>query len=604
MRNIDKQSYKTQYHFKDRYPSILSKGEEYPSLEQDPKINFTITKNNERSNVEIEKDEVVLDPTLKALFKARGKKHSGGGIDVLLKPESFIFSDDPSLHITEKEHKLFEFKLGGKFKKQKSTPADVLKRNVDIEHYNKMTANITDPKKDDIAKRSSALMLQKYLETVGNVAYLQEQKKDFPDGLPFFSEGTAPIYDQNLKEEVMEQKQYARFGGRINPKAQLGKYLLPKTDYPKTSNDTEIPFGFNSKWWIRKNGQMIEVPKPSQHTALDPTNDYLNKIANPETTNTTIATPSTAVAATKARVESNGKYSGVPANPHYSGVEPLQGVLPGRPHTDIPLKTIEAGTPSAIIPNPSSTKDVSGPQDTGYNPEWEFTPYQRESQAYNALKYASAKRYMPFRSRLNPSYLDANLVNPEQTIGDIQGATNKQIDSLGSLNPILRNAQAQSAFGEYIDKIPGIRSQYDAQNAQITNQTRGVNTQIANSAKGVNMQNDQQYYQQSVTGQQNFDNLKTFLGDQYMNNRMQDVQDNQSLAYTLLQQDNPAYLFDYRTGQFKPNPKRSILNLKSDKKSDMLETLLGKINFEGLTPDQRLKYLEIITKNKGLQYLK
>ena len=210
----DNKSYKDMYHFNSSfYPDTTI--EDMPSLNVDPKINTTIKENPYRSNVEIEKDEVILQPDLSALFKAMGKKHSGGGIDVALRPDAFVFSDDKSLAFGEKDHKLFEFKKGGSFAPDKNTPADVLKRNVDVKHYNTLVANIMDIKKDDLAKKSSTLMLEKYIKTLGNIAYLQEVKKDFPQGMPSFSEGTAPVYNAELKDEVMEQKQYAKYGGTV-----------------------------------------------------------------------------------------------------------------------------------------------------------------------------------------------------------------------------------------------------------------------------------------------------------------------------------------------------------------------------------------------------
>jgi hypothetical protein len=166
----------------------------------------------------------VLQPDLTGLHKARGKKHSKGGMEVLLKPDTFVFSDDPKLAFNKKDHELFEFKEGGSFASKKNTPAEVLKRQVDAKHYNSLINNINDVKKDATAKKSSQLMLEKYLEKLGNVAYLQEAKKGFPTGLPAFSQGTAPVYDANVKNEVEAEKQYARFGGAILPKAQMGGF--------------------------------------------------------------------------------------------------------------------------------------------------------------------------------------------------------------------------------------------------------------------------------------------------------------------------------------------------------------------------------------------
>src|SRR6185295_8784262 len=145
------------YHFADKQ---FIQPHELPSVHAQPKINTAIKENPYRSNVEIEKDEIVLKPDMSALFKAHGKKHSQGGIDVELEPNSFVFSDDKSLHFDDNDYELFEFKRGGSMNPYKHTPAEVLKRNVPLKHYNTLVNNLTDKYKDPLSKRSSAMMIQ------------------------------------------------------------------------------------------------------------------------------------------------------------------------------------------------------------------------------------------------------------------------------------------------------------------------------------------------------------------------------------------------------------------------------------------------------------
>ena len=177
-------------------------------------------------------------------------------------------------------------------------------------------------------------------------------------------------------------------------------------------------------------------------------------------------------------------------------------------------------------------QEVSGPtvEKQEYTPQgvkradWQFTPWQKLSQAYNWGQYAGVQRYMPFRSRYNATYVDPALVNPEQTIGDIKGLSSQQLSQLNTLSPILRNAQAAQLFGSVQSQIPGIRSQYDNQNAQILNQTRQYNNQVKNNESLVNMGNDQQYYTQAVEGRKNFENMRTYTANQAMNNVMRDAE--------------------------------------------------------------------------------
>ncbi len=168
--------------------------------------------------------------------------------------------------------------------------------------------------------------------------------------------------------------------------------------------------------------------------------------------------------------------------------------------------------------NDLNPNEVSG-QGQRRDINWQFTPWQKLSQLYSASKMATAKRYMPFRSKFNPSYNEDYLVNPQQAIGDVKAVGNSMTSAaLKSLNPILGLAQAQAASGNVMNQVPGIYSQYDNQNAQIKNQGSAMRTQISNNARMTNMQNDQRYYQESVVARQNFDNLRSFTSDQYMNN--------------------------------------------------------------------------------------
>src|SRR5687768_11676656 len=124
----DNYSYKDTYHF--RGNPWRSDPSRTPSLGHEPKVNTSIKENKESSNVEIEKDEVVLQPDLTALFIAKGKTHKAGGINVQLEPDTFVFSNDKSLAFSKNDLELFELKEGGKVKK-KNTPANVLRKNVD-----------------------------------------------------------------------------------------------------------------------------------------------------------------------------------------------------------------------------------------------------------------------------------------------------------------------------------------------------------------------------------------------------------------------------------------------------------------------------------------
>lgn len=556
----DNKSYKDMYHFSDKFHPEMTQ-DDLPSLNVDPRINTSIKENPYRSNVNIEKDEVVLQPDLSALFKAKGKKHSQGGIDVFLKPDSFIFSDDKDLAFTENDHDLFEFKKGGTFAPNKNTPADVLKRNVDVKHYNTLVANITNVKKDDLAKKSSALMLEKYIQTLGGIAYLQESKKDFPQGTPPFSLGTAPIYNTDIKNEVMEQKQYAKYGGTVNNPYATGGFTEDPCPCGKDKDGKCLPCSDEIYQGILPSAKKVKEALPGYDPLYtSPDGVKLFGKFGTKGSNTPYKGP----------LMSNDKWKAFLASPQgqkwkasRQQMQDTEDYLRVDPQAKITITPGELGEWPSTTPNPNIQPNTPyGQMGAGKDINWQFSPWQKISQAYQLSKLASAKRYMPYRSHFNPSYVDPQLVNPEQAVADMKAGFNSSIIGINSLSPILRNAQAQSSFGQFLDQVPGVRSQYDNQNVGITNQFRQYNNQIRNNALAQNMQNDQNYYRETVIANQNYDNLKSFLGDQYMNNVLGDVQDNQSLAYNLATLRNPAYGYNFRTGNFYRNPK-SILDVEN-----------------------------------------
>ena len=631
----DNRSYKDEYLFHDDRTYNIR--EQQPSIAEEPEINSTIKKNPYRSNVEIEGGEIVLQPDLSALFKAQGKRHSKGGMDVLLKPDSFIYSDWKGLAFTETDHELMELKEGGKSKDPlKNTPAEVLKRNVDVKHYNTMVSILDDPYKDDLSKRSAAMMLEKYISNLGNIAYVQEQKKGFPQGVPAFSMGTAPVYDPSVKDAIMENKQYMKAGGTTNnPYAQMGMingrpFTLSNGTDRRPKNPNAVYDQATGKWYIRN---FIGEPAPGSarsQTQANVTPLQQNNQTNPipwglwQGDKLPIFQDRYGVTNAADKFDSLKDWDSVAKQLGYTGPKdnlsfqkwlyssspenkaiidkwhnqynqgPNAGMFDQKigirwasavneiinrkpPKVDVPAAGAPAPapvpkqTPGPAVPNIEVTPQGSKQAD------WKFTPWQKLSQLNQLGQYANVKRYMPYRSRYNATYVDPALVNPEQAVGDIQAAGNQQITSLRTLNPILRNAQAASIAGQVMNSAPGVRSQYDNQNAQILNQTRQYNNQVKNNESLVNLGFDQQYYREAVEGRKNFDNMRNFTWNSYMNNLLRDVETNQKLSYNLLTQNNPAYGFDWRTGNF-TRTNKSIMDTQANSINERYNEMLQSIN--------------------------
>lgn len=676
----DNKSYKDQYHFNSKFFRV--EGDDFPSINGEKKINSTIKENPYMSNVEIEGREVVLQPDLSALFKAVGKRHSKGGMDVLLKPDSFIFSDDKTLALTEDEKELFEFKKGGTTKASANTPAAILKKNVNPKHYNTLINNLDDVNKDDLAKKSSAMMLQKYIQTLGNIAYIQEEKKNFPQGLPEFSVGTAPLYDTNLKNEIDENKQYAKYGGKIYdsylPKMQLaGRYNPMQPFGPQPVIQPQIgPWGQGNQptQWDWQNPFNLPQQVPQQITpvtndvSLPPastppkkgdkqvvtewglwqgdklpgfTNRYgisnrADKINDLDVLSQQLGYtgPKNNAAFQKWLYNSSpenkkiidkwheqygvGPTGGKPSEGKFDnkiGVRwqnAIREITTGKPSTYEFPKTDFSRTPinvpnrTGLVESGPRVGQVTGDNQSPLNPDWQFTPYQKISQLYNWLNYANTKRYMPTRSQLNPDYADPALLNEQQAVGNTRAAMNQQVRALRTTSPILAGAQGESAYGQYLDKIPEIGLGVQAQNVAIKNQFRQYNNQVRNNALAANITADQQYYRESVEGRKNFDNLREFKANQAMNNYLGDVEANQKLAYNMMTVNNPSYILDWRSGKFIPNPNRSIMNqqgISSESTMDAMLEYIQKLKAAGVDASDRAALLKTKAFSQAAPYL-
>lgn len=637
----DNRTYKNEYLFNDKQNSVFgttgtTEGDN-PSINTDPKINSTIKENPYKSNVEIEGREVVLQPDLSALFKAVGKRHSRGGMDVLLKPDSFVFSDFKDLALTPKEHDTFELKKGGKY--STDTPAEVLKRNVDLKHYNSLVSILGDPHKDDLAKKSAVRMLEKYIKTLGNVAYIQENKKGFPDGLPSFSEGTAPMDDTELKEQIMANKQYAKAGGTIkNPYLQRGGNPSTPNQDPYTGWNWLFNFGKTNPvntvtdYSGRGHDNIPTIPIVSLNPTTTPTTP--NPVTRqdkytgqrppyPDTwTNYYDKTQKQQYAAPdwikpKDFYATPGLIDYMKTLDKQSGVDwdmnkaddavwgwrhqaALAKFFPnGKPVTP-PATVTPPGTPTPPatpppIPPPAHNNDhietgvVDGTPQGSKVASWKFTPWQNRSHLYDMFNWLNVNKYGADRAHYNATFINPALVNPEQTVGDTKAVAWQQAQAANVLNPILRNAQGADAYGKVLNTIPGIRSQYDNQNVGIVNQFRQYNNQVKNNESLTNMQNDMNYAKDSTAANVNYDNMKTHLANTAMSNLMSDVSKNQSLAYKLLQQNNPAYNFNWNTGNFDRTWK-SILDAstgdaKSDMYTELANSIMGKIR-KGISPSK------------------
>tara|TARA_R110001599_G_scaffold180773_1_gene373441 strand:+ start:2270 stop:5710 length:3441 start_codon:yes stop_codon:yes gene_type:complete len=161
----------------------------------------------EEANLEAEKGETVLTDMNNdgnfELYNIGGKRHHNGGTPLNLPPQSFIFSDTSKMKLDK-----YELAEMGITSKKKITPAKVSKGY----ELNKFMGILDDDHSDNISIDTAEYMLNKNKKSLSQLAFLQEAKKEFEDGVPLASyayltgKGIDPIQFSQQVEQITEQE--------------------------------------------------------------------------------------------------------------------------------------------------------------------------------------------------------------------------------------------------------------------------------------------------------------------------------------------------------------------------------------------------------------
>lgn len=502
-----------------------------------PDVNSTIKslpKDSDVKSAEIEKGEVVLSGDGR-LMTARGKSHAQGGIPVNLTDNSFIFSNFKPLSLTKQDKEDFNLKMGGD-KPKANTPAKTVQKNVDIEHHNKMVAIQGDPIYDNISKTSSALMLQKNISKLGQIGYLQEEKKGFPEGLPPFSQGTAPLLNEQLEEEVETQKQY-KMGGFIPLKKfpiggtiWTGDKYKPRKAGTSTSNGTQYGQG---QW-----DDLADIVGYKGTDGVAGFQKYLYNLDNGRFKNQIdqlhkdyAPGPNNGMFDGKLGVRWDGIYDSLQENPYIGPINPSFK----DPNMDLappPATT----TPAPATPSPAITsqEDV-----LSYNPKVPLSNSQKLSLAYDAYNAASVQRYYPKREQVSFTPLTLNRINAQPYLNQVNNSVSEAYNQSSGYNPIIARANNSQVYGKALDQRNQVLGNVDNQNIQIGNQEAQYNNQGVNNTNRQNTQLDQSYYDQVQQLNQNFDNEKRFANNNTFSQYNQYKSQNDQLQMQLASQ--PTY---------------------------------------------------------------
>ena len=187
-------------------PAVVNNEQMSDSTDSDVRYSLSAVP-REEANIEAEGGETVLTDLSQdgnfGLYNIKGPRHSSGGVPMYLPDQSFIFSDTKDMKFNKSE--MAEFGIESR---KKQTPAKISKRY----DLNKYYGAIDDEYADDIQVRSAELMLDKNKKNLSKLAFAQELKKDFEDGVPvsahpyLVSIGEDPIEFTEKVEEISKQK--------------------------------------------------------------------------------------------------------------------------------------------------------------------------------------------------------------------------------------------------------------------------------------------------------------------------------------------------------------------------------------------------------------
>ncbi len=530
------------------------------------------------ANSEIEVAEYVLNPNL-VLKKALGKSHAKGGTPVFLEPGAFIYSNYTGLSLNKNDKERFEFKLGGK-KLKANTPAKILEKNIDVAHHNKML-NILDSKsQDDIAKNSAMLMLEKNIKTLGKIAYVQEGKKGFPEGVPDFAKGTAPIYDSNVDNDITQSKQYMKYGGFKKFQAGGSKYDYP--DYLKeyfSNNRAENMFGSSSiqvpqlqhktgetydnalfspefkdyhKWFFgnNPNASVLDFQKAydeyyNQATGEhyfnnndnNPANDFDGKHGNwtaaaplfKYNRTTSEQLPITNIPGTNIPFQAPA-ISFDPKAPYKyidrSEPIPVNNIM-GLQATDTTQISPTSVAPGILKPNEVASYVQDGTSNVG------LTAFQKFNVALPLLQKLGIKSQYPLRQQIKRVVPQLSQVSAQPYLNAVDSQYNNASGINRSINPMLAYANNAEMYGKSLEAKNQAISNVMQQNNQIGNAQTQMNAEAQNQDMSNNMEFNQKYYDQVQNTLQNKQRYKDYYNTKFIDNMNTAVAENQAFNNTL-----------------------------------------------------------------------
>lgn len=219
----------------------------------------------EFANLEAEGGETVLTDLNNdgsfGLYNIKGPRHSSGGVPMYLPEQSFIYSDTKDLKF--KRNELADFGINSR---KGMTPAKISKKY----DLNKFYGAMNDDFADNIKIKSAELMLNKNSIGLSKLAFAQEAKKNFEDGLPtaaypyLVTKGENPFEFAQKIDEMNNQKMQQQMA----LKQMMDQIYTPTAQYGMEINNVPM---------YEYGGQLNYLPKYQRAGETKPVSSNLPK---------------------------------------------------------------------------------------------------------------------------------------------------------------------------------------------------------------------------------------------------------------------------------------------------------------------------------------
>ena len=161
----------------------------------------------DEANLEAEKGETVLTDMNNdgnyELYDIGGNRHFSGGTPLSLPPQSFIYSDTAKMKLNK-----YELNEMGIESKKRISPAKVSKNY----QLNNFISLLDNEHSDHITRDTADYMLDKNKKSLSHLAFLQEARKKFDDGVPLAAypylqgKGINPLEFSQQMEQISAQE--------------------------------------------------------------------------------------------------------------------------------------------------------------------------------------------------------------------------------------------------------------------------------------------------------------------------------------------------------------------------------------------------------------